>query len=50
VATLSIPFTVAALLKEITTDNDAVVECALVFVARLASLRLNFTSGLNHTR
>src|SRR6478735_6538011 len=49
-ASLAIPFTVATFLKEIPADNDAVVEGALVLIARQASLGLYRPRRLNHTR
>jgi hypothetical protein len=48
-ASLAIPFTVATLLKEVPTDNDAVVKGALVLVARQAPLGLYRPGRLNHT-
>jgi hypothetical protein len=35
-------------MKEVTTDNNTIVESSLILIARPASLGLNLSGGLDH--
>jgi hypothetical protein len=45
---LTVPLIVAIFLKEVTTDNNIIIESSLILTARLVSLRLNLSGGLDY--
>jgi hypothetical protein len=50
VAALSIPFAVTAFGEHLASNNNALLECTLVLLARLAPPLLNLTNSLDHAR